>query len=90
MREWHPEDIKSALRKQFGTLQGFAKNNGLKPSQVSSAIYGRTSAHVEQVIAAALGVPARQIWPSRFDSSGNRILFRAPKKGDSPVQRVAA
>lgn len=76
MQDWHPEDIKYGLRKRFGTLAKFAEDAGLSPSQVSSAIYGRTSAAVEAAIADALGVAPSEIWPSRF-KDGSRILFRA-------------
>lgn len=70
-RDWHPEDIKAAIRKRNVTLTDLALANDLPEGSI------RYAAHYphfdgEMVIAEFLGLSPRQIWPSRFKPDGSR------------------
>jgi len=57
----HKEDIKGAIRKEFGTLKAFEQARDLPPTSVKDVLRGRSSRRVEREIAAALlAMPKRQ------------------------------
>ena len=68
----HPEDLKSELRKRFGTLHAFERSYKLPPFSASAALR-RPYEAAESAIAEAVGLSAHLIWPSRYDASGNRL-----------------
>lgn len=71
---WHTEDIKAALRKQFGSLSALSVAWGLHPSAVSGAINGRKrSVPVERRIAKALRRTPHTLWPDRWSPSGSPL-----------------
>ncbi len=64
-QDWHVEDIKCALRKRRITLKSLSINAGLAPSTLNNAL--RVSyPKAERIIAEALGLEPRDIWPSRY------------------------
>ena len=64
-QEWHVEDIKCELRKRRITLKSLSINAGLAPSTLNNAL--RVSyPKAERIIAEALGLEPRDIWPSRY------------------------
>jgi len=68
--DWHPEDIKAAVRKSdFGSLAALARASGLAPSVCHHALraprYGG-----ELAIARALGLEPWEIWPTRYRADG--------------------
>lgn len=69
---WHPEQIKAAIRMRGVTLSELALKNGLDESACRSALI-RSQPKAEKVIAAYLGVPLHDLWPSRYDAEGLRI-----------------
>lgn len=74
--DWHPEDIKAAIRKKGATLVDIAADAGVSKQTVSAAIERRASERVDLKIAEFLGVKPHQIWPSRYNAKGQRIRFR--------------
>jgi Ner family transcriptional regulator len=70
--DWHPEDIKAAIRKTGITLTGLALENGLAESAVRMTLI-RPWPRVEAIIAARLGRRPQEIWPSRYDAEGKPI-----------------
>lgn len=75
---WHPEDVKAALRKRFGSLHALTIEWGIDKSSISQVLRRPDkSARVERLIAAALGVAPYTIWPDRWTEQGER-LPRAP------------
>ena len=83
--DWHPEDIKAAVRKRGWTLKGLARDHGL-PLNACQQACAQPRYHGEQVIAEALGIPAQRIWPSRFDAQGNRKhQHRTRRKSNAPM-----
>ena len=67
--DWHPADVLAALKKRGHSLAGLSVANGYHPTAAGKALKQAWPA-MERLIAAAIGVPAREIWPSRYDSSG--------------------
>lgn len=64
-QDWHVEDIKCELRKRRITLKSLSINAGLAPSTLNNAL--RVSyPKAERIIAEALGLEPRDIWPSRY------------------------
>jgi len=46
----HPEDIKAALRKRFGSVAAFERQRGLPEKSVNDVLRGRPSARVRRAI----------------------------------------
>jgi len=78
--DWHPEDIKAAVRKRGSTLSALAARNGMSTQALSRALDERSSARAEKVIADFLGVHPMKIWPSRYDKQGERLSLLAFRK----------
>lgn len=73
---WHPEDIKAALRKRFGSACDLSERWGLDRSAISAALRRRdNSKRVERRIAEALGVPLHELWPDRWNADGTPLRF---------------
>ena len=83
---WHPEDIKAALRKRFGSLSFLAHQWGVSRQAVSQVITGPLgSIPIERRIADLLGTSPHRIWPERWSEEGAplsrkiRIMLRQNK-----------
>jgi hypothetical protein len=65
IEDLHPEDIRAAIRKKFGTIKSFEREYDLPTSGVQDILRGRTSARVRAAIEAILmegpNTPARQL-----------------------------
>lgn len=85
--EWHVEDIKAAIRKTGVTLVGLSLRSGLERSAVGQALL-RPWPNVERVIANHLGLRPQDIWPSRYDESGNPLRGGWTQTNHSP-RRIA-
>lgn len=70
--DWHPEEIKAAVRIKGVTLAALARENGLVENACRVAI-DRPHFDGEMAIAEFLSLSPRQIWPSRFRRNGTRI-----------------
>lgn len=86
-RDWHPEDIKAAIRKRGWTLTGLSLANGL-PDHACRHALRKPNFAGELAIAGALGVSPRHIWPSRFNVDGSRRPQRR-SRSKSSAPRVA-
>lgn len=56
----HPEDVKASIRKRFGTVAAFERENGLPEKSVSDVLRGRLSARVIHALEEALSNPSPQ------------------------------
>ena len=54
LRDMHPEDVKAAIRKKFGTLAAFNAAHGLPKLGASEVLRGRKSKRIEDAIEAVL------------------------------------
>lgn len=70
-KDWHKADIKAALERAGYTLRGLAAAHSLPPHHFQSALWVPRP-KPEAVLAAVIGVPAHEIWPSRYQPDGTR------------------
>ncbi len=70
--DWHPEDVKAAVRKTGISLCDLAVQNGYSAVTITMALR-RGSRAVQSLIAAHLGTSPQEIWPSRYDELGQPI-----------------
>lgn len=69
--DWHPEDIKAAIRKRGETLTSLGRKRNIDCRLMSLSLsYPHKAA--EAAIASFLNVPAHMIWPSRYHGDGKR------------------
>lgn len=52
--QMHPEDVKAALRKRFGSIAKFVESRDLPETGVSDLFRGRTSRRVREAVEEAL------------------------------------
>lgn len=69
---WHVADIKAALEKKGYSLARLSRKNDYCRTAAAIAIY-RPWPKMERLIADAIGVEPREIWPSRYDADGNAL-----------------
>ena len=70
-RDWHPEDIKAAVRKRGHTFASLAAAVGVT-RQALAITTVKPSSRNEKVIARAIGEAPSIIWPTRYDKNGKR------------------
>lgn len=87
-RDWHKADVIAALHKANITLAQVARGLGVKPSNTSK-VFATPYPRMERGIAKALGVTAKDIWPSRYTADGrpNRHRGRPKTKARSALGR---
>ena len=68
--DWHPADIKAALHKAGWTLSALAAKHGLKSGNTLSKALTVSYPVAETRIADAIGIAAKNIWPSRYYENG--------------------
>jgi Ner family transcriptional regulator len=85
-RDWHPEDVKAALRKRGIVLTHLAVEHDLHPNTVSTVLR-RPAARVQAIIAGCLGVDPQTIWPSRYNADGSPRRRNQRRPDCPPAQR---
>ena len=84
--DWHKADIKAALEKVGWSLSRLSRVNKLHRQAAALAL--RTSwPRMERLIADAIGVTPQEIWPSRYDKSGNS---KRAKPGNPYLTRASS
>lgn len=68
--DWHPEQVKAAIRMRGTTLTELALRAGYDESAVRRTLRHRWPA-VERIIADFLDCRPQTIWPSRYDRDGS-------------------
>ncbi|EPL8341608.1 MULTISPECIES: helix-turn-helix domain-containing protein [Morganellaceae] len=64
--DWHPADIKAEISKRGFTFRDLSIAAGYAPDSLKGVL--RTpSVPYEKVISDVIGVPAEEIWPSRYE-----------------------
>ena len=79
MKDWHPEDVRAAIRKSGVSLPALAARCGCSAAAVQGALYRRLP-RVQALIATHLGISPQQIWPSRYDEDGKPIQLQRGRK----------
>lgn len=67
--DWHPADVKAALEKRGISLRALAREYGY--SHIQRVLTSQWWA-AEQIVARAIGMPAQEIWPSRYTAPRTR------------------
>ncbi len=79
-KQFHPEDVKAAIRKRFGSLRKFEETHGLARMSVQDMLRGRTSARTAKVVNAVLVIESVSTGPSlstiKDATSNPRALHR--------------
>jgi lambda repressor-like predicted transcriptional regulator len=81
--DWHPEEIKAAVRIAGWTLYALARANNLPEHSCRHAIRS-PNYDGELAIAKALGVSPRHLWPSRWAADGKRIPQVRQRRKSNP------
>ena len=82
----HPEDLKAAIRKQYGSLLAFEAAHNLGKRGVTDHIKGKTSRRTAEAIAIALKSSVHVLFPGRYkstpadDSAATRSAHRLNRK----------
>lgn len=71
LEDWHPEDVKAAVRKKGSTLAAIGRRAGMSRQSIALTLV-RPNGRGEAEIAGFLGLEARTIWPSRYHEDGSR------------------
>lgn len=79
VKDWHSADIIAALRKKNWSLQQLALFHGYKGRTSLSKALVEPYPKAEQIIAEALGIEAREIWPTRYNTDGTSNRTRGMK-----------
>jgi Ner family transcriptional regulator len=69
--DWHPEDIKAAVRKRGVTLAQIARSVNI-PGNAFRLALTLPRADAERALARVLDVHPKVIWPSRYHPDGSR------------------
>ena len=85
---YHPVDIKAEVEKRGMNLKQLALDAGLNQNAVISALR-RPSKSGELVLADFLGVPVKYLFPTRWDSKGNRVRPRYADKYTTVAELVS-
>ncbi len=80
-QDMHPEDIKATLRKRGLNFSILADENDISKQTIAAAVRSRASGRAEKILADAIGMKPRDIWPSRYRRDGTRIMLRRTKTG---------
>lgn len=67
--DWHRADIKAELEKRGYSLSRLARTNGYARRSASQALF-MPWPKMERLIADAIGVEPKDIWPSRYHEDG--------------------
>ncbi|WP_336973444.1 helix-turn-helix transcriptional regulator [Sphingobium aromaticiconvertens] len=71
--DWHPEDIKAAVRKRGSSLAALARQGGISTQALSLTLQARVSEKCELIISDFLNIHPSEIWPSRYRDDGTRM-----------------
>ncbi|MQT14419.1 helix-turn-helix domain-containing protein [Segnochrobactrum spirostomi] len=82
--DWHPEEVKAAVRIAGSTLDELSRRAGLPTFACRTAIR-RAHFDGEMAVAEFLSLSPRQIWPSRWRADGSRIPAVRPKDNRPPA-----
>ena len=78
-QDWHKADIIAALHKKGTSLAAESRAAGLSSSTLANALT-RPWAKGERLISKAIGVPAEEIWPSRYFDAQTRKPVARPMR----------
>lgn len=78
LKDWHPADIKAALAKKSYTFARLARENNYVENS-PNMVLKKPWAQIEKIISRIIGIPAAEIWPSRYDRRGRPLRCGRPR-----------
>ncbi|WP_075182987.1 helix-turn-helix transcriptional regulator [Pantoea sp. 1.19] len=75
MEDWHPADIIAELRKRGTSMAALSRSAGLSSSTLSNVLT-RPWPKGEWIVAEALSLHPKEIWPSRYFDKYGRLIDR--------------
>lgn len=78
LEDWHPADIKAALAKKSYTFARLARENDYVENS-PNMVLKKPWAQIEKIISRIIGIPAAEIWPSRYDRRGRPLRSGSPR-----------
>lgn len=81
LADWHREDIIAAIRKKKKSMAALSREHGLASGTLSNALT-KPWPRGETIIASVIGVPAADIWPSRYLPKTDKVT-KGKKSGQS-------
>lgn len=89
-QDWHPADVVAAVRKAGWSLQQLGEEHGYTHRSALSLALRKPYPRAEGIIAGALGVEPRAIWPSRYNKDGtsNRRSGPAPLRPANHIRKA--
>lgn len=75
--DFHPEDVKAAIRKRFKSLAKFEREHGLPEESVTNLLRGLKSKRVAAVVDAVIAMEASSVAPSLSGIPSNTPKKRA-------------
>lgn len=73
-QDWHRADIVARLKKAGWSVRALSIEAKLAPNTLAKAL-DAPYLKGEKIIAAAIGVEAEEIWPTRFERRNQRPVF---------------
>lgn len=89
--DWHKADVKAALEKAGFSLSRLSRESGLQAGTLRK-VFVMPYPKAQRIIARAIGVDPRDIWPSRYPKPMRAPALSAPRqtsRGTGPVKRAA-
>lgn len=83
--DWHPAEVVAAIRMKGFSLRQLALLNGYGNANSLTSALRRPYPLAEALIAEAIGVEPKTIWPSRYDRSGEPNRGRPGQKALLPA-----
>lgn len=75
LMDWHREDILAVVRKKKKSLSALSREHGLSSGTLSN-VFRKPWSRGEAIIASIIGLPPKEIWPSRYQSGKTRVRKR--------------
>ncbi|BBE11093.1 helix-turn-helix domain-containing protein [Halorhodospira halochloris] len=80
-QDWHRADIVAALRKSGWSLRSLATHHGYSSPTTLATALTRPWPKGERLIASAIGVEPKTIWPSRYVFDNSTSGYKYHRKG---------
>ncbi len=81
MKDWHWEDVQAAIRKAGWSMRQLALELGYTSgSSALTCVKSRPFPKGEKILAAVIGTPAHEIWPSRYNPDGTPNRRTGPRR----------
>lgn len=84
-QDWHRAYVVAALHEKGWSLRELSRQNGLSAGTLKSAL-DRPYPKAEEIIATAIGVDAKTIWPQRYLKRQFTPVLAAVKSMTAPAE----